>query len=195
VYAAQVDDYTLSFEVFGVWRKNMLLRDRETGTIWQQATGEAIDGPLRGCQLEALASQETTWGELASSVPGAVYALAPAHSTGLIPDRWLRRLLPLAGHIHLHGLAGFDRRLDGHAIVIGVVVAGEAKAYPMAALQAKPVIHDRIGSQDITLTYQPAGSRVTVQGQEGQVLRHERLWWLAWSEFHPRSSLYDLKDI
>jgi len=194
VYAAEVDDHILTFEVFGVWRKNMLMHDRETDTLWQQATGEAIDGPLKDDRLTVLFSQEMTWGSLTASVPQAKFALAPDQHTGFIPIRWIERLLALARRIHLRGLEGVDHRLDAHELVIGVVVAGEAKAYPLTVLQSRPVLHDRVGGQDLTITYHPADDRVVIQGEEDRNLPHQRQWWLAWSEFHPRSAIYSVED-
>ena len=64
MYAATVNELHLTFQVFGVWHKNMVMRDHQTGTIWQHATGEAIDGLLKGCQLDVLNGWETAWGIL-----------------------------------------------------------------------------------------------------------------------------------
>jgi len=47
VYAATVRGRHLHFSPQAVWRRNMIMRDQETGTLWQQATGEALIGPLK----------------------------------------------------------------------------------------------------------------------------------------------------
>ena len=39
----------------------MIFRDRETGTLWQQATGEAVAGPLKGATLQLLSGEILTW--------------------------------------------------------------------------------------------------------------------------------------
>jgi hypothetical protein len=36
----------------GVGNGNALMRDEETRSVWQQSTGEAIFGPLKGQQLK-----------------------------------------------------------------------------------------------------------------------------------------------
>lgn len=52
VYRSQCMGHALTFEPARVARNNLVMRDRETHSDWQQFTGEAISGPLRGCQLE-----------------------------------------------------------------------------------------------------------------------------------------------
>jgi hypothetical protein len=190
VYAAQLDDRRLTFEVFGVWRRNMVMRDHETGSIWQQATGEAIDGPLKGKQLELLFAQEMTWDELKTYHPEACYALTPRQQRGLVPIPMLMRVLKITEHLQVQGLSPVDRRLDAHQTIIGLVVNGEAKAYPLAVLRSAGIIMDRVGDEQIKLEYHASGDHVIIQNQRGIALPYERQWWLGWSEFHPRSAIY-----
>jgi len=42
---------------------NFTFADRETGTRWQQETGEAFEGPLKGSRLEIYPFLITTWKE------------------------------------------------------------------------------------------------------------------------------------
>lgn len=193
MYAASVAGRRLTFEVYGVWRKNMVMNDRETGSVWQHATGEAIAGPLKGRRLEVLPGWETTWGELKAAYPQAGYAVEPEHYTGLLPKPLLMRLLHITQVANLRGLSPLDKRLDPHELVIGVVVNGAAKAYPLAALRSAGRIQDRVGGQTIAIQYEPRGDRVTIQAQDCVLLPYERQWWLGWCEFHPRSAIYGEK--
>ena len=192
MYAAQLDDRHLTFEVFGVWRRNLVMRDHETGSIWQQATGEAIDGPLKGKQLELLFAQEMTWGELRTNHPDATYAMPPSRHQGLVPIPMLMRVLKITEHLQVRGLSPADRRLDAHQTIIGLVLNGEAKAYPLAALRSAGSITDRVGEERIKLEYHASGDHVSIQNQQGIALPYERQWWLGWSEFHPRSAIYSV---
>jgi hypothetical protein len=193
VYAASVDGRRLTFDVYGVWRKNMIMNDRETGTLWQHATGEAVDGPLKGRRLEVLPGWETTWGELQTAYPRASFALEPERFTGVMPKPALMRALRITHAANLSGLSPMDKRLDGHEVIIGVVINGEAKAYPLAALRSKGMIADRLGGQDIELRYRADSDRVSIHTPEGRTLPYERQWWLGWIEFHPRSAVYQEK--
>ena len=193
MYAATINEQTLTFQVFGVWRKNLVMRDHQTGTIWQHATGEAIDGPLKGCQLEMQTGWETTWGMLRNAFPQACYALPPRKFTGLMPKPILQRVLGITHWANLGGLSSPDTRLHSHDVVIGVIVNGATKAYPLDALRAQPVLVDQVGGESIRLVYDAAGDQVTVTTAEGIRLNTERQWWAGWSEFHPRSELYGEK--
>ena len=44
------------------------MRDKETGSWWQQITGKAIYGPLKGSTLELVPSDELTFGQWKSEV-------------------------------------------------------------------------------------------------------------------------------
>jgi hypothetical protein len=171
--------------VFGVWRKNLVMRDHQTGTIWQHVTGEAIDGPLKGCQLGVRNGWETTWGMLRKAFPGACYALPPSKFTGLMPKPVLQRVLIITHWASLSGLSSADARLGSHEVVIGVVVNGTAKAYPLDTLRAQPTIVDQVRSETIRLVYDAAGDQVTVSTVDGTKRKYERQWWTGWSEFHP----------
>jgi len=61
VFRAEHGGEQLFFEVAGVFRRNLLMEDHRTNTLWQQATGEAIFGPLAGKTLEMLPSLQMPW--------------------------------------------------------------------------------------------------------------------------------------
>jgi hypothetical protein len=64
VWDRAVDGRVLRFHLAGVNHQNLLLSDEETGSWWQQITGECILGPLKGKRLRRIASDEVnlaTW--------------------------------------------------------------------------------------------------------------------------------------
>ena len=63
VFRAEVKGRTLHFQYDRMVGANEVQKDLETGTSWQQATGEAIDGPLKGTRLTLYPVVRTTWGE------------------------------------------------------------------------------------------------------------------------------------
>src|SRR5689334_15808297 len=62
VFRAAVNGRTLHFQYDRMVGANEVQKDAETGSSWQQATGEAIDGPLTGTRLTLYPSVRTTWG-------------------------------------------------------------------------------------------------------------------------------------
>lgn len=191
MYAATVDGKRLTFDVFGVWRKNMVMNDRETGTIWQHASGEALDGALKSRRLEMLPGWETTWGELRATYPKATYAADNGKYKGLLPKAALQRVLRITHVTRLDGLTPRDQRLEAHEMVIGVVVNGEAKAYPLSILRSISTLSDVVNGVRLDIRYIPGGDRVVIQKEDGALILYERQWWLGWSEFHPHSTIYE----
>src|SRR4029450_9647125 len=69
VFRATVKGRTLHFQYDRMVGANEVQKDMETGTSWQQATGEAIDGPLKGTRLALYPVVRTTWGDGARGIP------------------------------------------------------------------------------------------------------------------------------
>ena len=57
-----VDGEVLHFYLAGINNQNFLMRDEETGTWWQQISGKAIFGKLKGATLELVVSDELSFG-------------------------------------------------------------------------------------------------------------------------------------
>lgn len=61
---------TLVFGVSGeLAEANLLMFDRQTLSTWQQLTGVAISGALRGAHLQLMAVQMTSFGALRATHP------------------------------------------------------------------------------------------------------------------------------
>jgi len=81
------------FGMSGMVGTNVVLGDQETGTSWQQATGEAIEGPLKGRRLTMVTFIHTTWGEWRAEHPRALIMLpAPGREESYAHYKcWLQR--------------------------------------------------------------------------------------------------------
>ena len=53
-----MDGQPLRFRLAGINNQNFIMRDEETGSWWQQVTGRAIAGPLRGKRLTLVPHDE-----------------------------------------------------------------------------------------------------------------------------------------
>jgi hypothetical protein len=157
VYAAEVNGQRLIFQVAGVYRRNMIIRDRQTGTLWQHATGEALLGPLKGAQLQPLGGELTRWSKWKEMNPHTSLAVEPipehGRFPGLIPRDRLEYLLETFSTNY--AAPGFvtDNRLPMHEEIVGVSLAGVDRAYPLVVIRNQGVIHDRIGENSIAIVY------------------------------------------
>ena len=162
IFDPVVDGQRLTFEPVSVHRRNMIMRDRETGTIWQHETGEALMGKYRGKTLEILGGELSNWKAWRTEHPETTLCARPKgyrHPSPLGPI--FERLLD-HGPEHLvgPGLFGLDQRLGQHAFIAGIVIGEVAKAYPMDVLQSCQIIHDQIGNHPIVIFYDASSDRV-----------------------------------
>ena len=193
VFSRVAKERTLNFEVAGVWRRNLILRDRETETLWQQATGEALLGPLQGTTLDLLPSIQTNWGGWRAENTATELLLRPKEAKGLIPlDVVESTLASVTARFTAPGLYHTDHRIPPHTEVAGITVAGINKAYPLALLQQRGVVQDELGGTAVQLNCDTNSNRVQAFAKHGEVLTPLvvlRQVWSGWSEFHPSSEI------
>jgi hypothetical protein len=169
VWETTVDGRVLHFHLAGINNQNFIMKDEETGSWWQQVTGEAILGPLKGERLKPVFMDELTFATWKHEQPqGRV--LAPDEklaATGkYAPADWEEKMVrvPVATQLNEH-------TLDKRELVAGVTINGATKAYPLAALQKQNPIIDTLGNTPIVIVLDDDGKSVRVfdrrvEGQE-----------------------------
>ena len=147
----------------------LVMYDRQTGSFWSQILGVAVDGELKGTQLEYLPSWQTTWLDWKSRHPDTL-ALRKGYS-GDYDQYDSYYASSSAGVI---GRANFVIEEDLYAkeFVIGVEVNGEAVAYPFSALNQQPVINDEIGGTAVLVIFDKdsAGGAIFDRTLDGDLL-------------------------
>ena len=137
----------LTFEVFGLLKGVLVMRDRETGSVWTHLDGKAIEGELAGARLEMIPMPQMTWAEWRE-----------AHPDTLV----LSRDTPFQDRYHVVRIGGFNRteavfgddRLASNQLVVGVELDGSFKGYPVEELsQAGGVFNDTLGGQPVLVFY------------------------------------------
>lgn len=158
-----MDGKTLHFHAEAVWRRNMIMRDRETGTLWQHATGEALIGPLEGSRLEVLGGERITWAGWREQYPDTKIAVAPDEWPGVLPLSVTMKILEFATRSgRVPGLTLTDDRLPQNEEIVGVSLAGEACAYPVASLRRHEVLNDMVGGIPIVVVYRSRTEQVGI---------------------------------
>ena len=155
----------LHFYLAGINNQNFLMRDRETGSWWQQITGKAIYGPLRGATLEPVLSDELTYGEWKSEFPaGRVLAPVAKFSKDYESD-WEPHVAKLPVVISFPGT-----KLKSRDLVIGLEINGSARAYPWDVFAKQSPVVDRVNGTPLLLVLGPDGKsfRVFVSRIDGR---------------------------
>ena len=142
---------TLTFGVSGLLRhSDLVMYDRQTETLWQQFTGEALVGDLVGATLDVLPAQIVSFAQARAAAPDA-----PVLSRETGHDRAYGEN-PYVGYDDVSQRPFLyrgpdDGRLPPMARVVAVEVAGEGgvgaafRAYPARTTRERGVVADTLG--------------------------------------------------
>jgi Protein of unknown function (DUF3179) len=142
-----VNDEILDFDHRGwLYEESFVFYDFKTDSLWVQATGEAVHGPLKGSRLERLPATQSTWERWRKSHPGTRVLSRPR----AITDRyWVDSY---TGYYE----SGRGVRYQRHAPLgfgLALLLPGEQKLYPFQELDETPVLADRVDGQPVVIVY------------------------------------------
>jgi hypothetical protein len=78
VYAREFDGKAHNFGVLGVDTGTLIMYDEESGSHWSQLFGEAVDGPMKGRELDKFDSTLTTWKQWRAEHPRTTVYIKPS---------------------------------------------------------------------------------------------------------------------
>ena len=154
MWETTVDGRQLHFHLAGINNQNFIMRDEETGTWWQQVTGEAILGPLKGKRLKGVLHDELSFGIWKGEKPqGRVLRPDERIATAgqYAPANWEERMnrVPVVTEI------GEEQPLEPRALIIGISLNKVSKAYPLSALQKQNPVIDTVGGVPVLILVGP----------------------------------------
>jgi Protein of unknown function (DUF3179) len=145
-----VNGRALHFYLAGINNQNFLMRDRETGTWWQQITGKALYGPLQGATLELVPSDELTFGQWKSEVSnGKVLAEVPKYIKEY-DSNWEPEVAKLPVVISFPGT-----ELKSRDVVVGLEIDGPGRAYPWDTLVKQSPVMDHVQGMPLLIAVGP----------------------------------------
>lgn len=140
----------LRFRLAGINNQNFLMRDEETGSWWQQITGKAIFGPMKGQQLDPVLSDELTFATWKQEAPLGQVLAPVAKDANEYESDWEPHIAKLPVVISFPGTP-----LQSRDVVIGMEIARASRAYPLPAVLSESVVQDRLGGTPILLVAGP----------------------------------------
>jgi hypothetical protein len=177
VFRAVLNGRRLHFEYDSMVNANEVHKDVETGSRWQQSTGEAISGPLKGSRLELYPFILTTWHAWRARYPKTTL-LEPL--PGYLDRFPILRARAKQARTSGEGMApdgsfSKDDRLRPREMIAGLAVGSDTIAFPLAALRVTRVVNERVGGVPVVVIYQPSSDTTTAfeARAKDRVLRFE----------------------
>jgi hypothetical protein len=124
------------------------MKDEQTGTWWQQVSGEAIQGPLKGTHLKLVNHDEISFATWKRENPqGRVLRPDPGVERMYDPADWEQRY----SNFPVVTQPAPGDSTPPRTLVYGLTVDGAAKAYSNASLQRQSPVVDHIGRTAVLL--------------------------------------------
>ena len=153
MYSREINGELHTFGVSGKLIMNVLVMyDHQTRTLWSQFLSKGVEGELEGVELDVIPATQTTWGAWKELYPDTKFLdlfmadpydqyYADNNRPGVIGER------------------NADDRLSAKALVVGVNFDGTPKAYPLDALEFRPVLNDSVAGRDALVYFDgPSGT-------------------------------------
>jgi hypothetical protein len=141
----------LTFHLAGINNQNFLMRDEETGTYWQQISGAAISGPLKGRRLTLVLSDELTLATWKAEQPqGTVLDDVPEFISDYAKPDWDVRMkrAPTVLNFPEHALTARD-------LMLGIQAFGASRAFLFDRVVKEKLVKDHVGAEPVLLVVGP----------------------------------------
>ena len=163
MYSAKVDGERVTFGTSGLlYFSNKLMYDRKTNTLWRQFTGEPVVGSLAdsGIRLPFFPVVVTTWSEWVTAHPDT---LVLDIDTGIYSSRaYVPESDPSSIYYDyfnspdtMFPVARRSSLLDTKAVVFGLRLESQAKAYPLDRLVEAGVVNDELSGTALVIVTDP----------------------------------------
>lgn len=190
VFNRRIGGRTLSFGVSGLLHfSDVLMYDRQTDSLWSQLAMRAVSGPQVNTALEWLPSEHLTWAAWKEKYPqGEVLSTQTGYQRDYSGTAY-------AGYEQSPGtmfpVPTYRAELPKKAWVIGVIVDGVARAYPLDSLPPDQMVRDQINSAALEVTFHPASQLAEVRrAGSGEPIPYVKAYWFAWQAFYPKTELW-----
>ena len=149
MFDRRIEGQELTFGVSGkLIMNNLVMYDRQSGSLWLQISGEGIDGRFKGASLAHVPQVQTTWAAWKEMEPDT---LVLDKGGGYTRDSYQSYYdNPGAGPL---GQSRSDDRLPPKDLVLGYIFGGSAKGYPFRTLLETPVLNDAFADRELLVVF------------------------------------------
>jgi len=149
-----IDGESIRFGTSGKLHKsNLVMYDEKTDSYWTQIGGRAVVGPLTGTKLKQVQIDTMLYGDWKKLNPDSQIL---SRNTGFSRPYGIDPY----GNYYSSKNIGFgvnfnDNRLHPKAMIAGVIIDEEIKAYPVIEVDKVGLVNDNVGNTGILVTKNP----------------------------------------
>jgi hypothetical protein len=171
VWKRETGGLVLTFHLAGINNQNFLMRDDQTGSYWQQITGAAVSGPLKGKRLTWISSDELSFGLWEAEEPnGTVLKDVTKYTSDYEKKDWEAHMLKAPTVL---SFANPALGLKPRSLVLGIQAFGASRAFLYDEVVKEKLVMDHVGSEPVLLVVGPDGQSVRafrgrIPGLEGE---------------------------
>ena len=147
VYEPIVNGKSEDFRLVGMDHFNAMFEDKTTKSWWQQATGKAVTGTLKGYQLPEFPSMQTTLSKWTELYPNTLVMQPDKNFQVQYDSMRTYEKGRLTGQLTRRDTASWQNK----SWVVGVEIGKVSKAYDWNLLQKERIIHDELDNQPIAI--------------------------------------------
>lgn len=191
-FVREIDGKETEFGVSGyLINSNLVMYDRLTGSLWEQLTGEALNGPNVSEKLKKITVATMPWNDWLELHPETKVL---SRETGFERDY---DKSPYGDYNEsmdvFFSVANKDSRLFEKDLVYGVYYDEFAKAYPRSVLEElesdQVVMDDVIGDTPVEIKWDNGKFSVFVKETDEEIVP-EISFWFAWVAFYPDTEIF-----
>lgn len=167
MYSRSLEGDELTFGVSGkLWHGVLVMFDRESGSLWTQLDGRAIQGPESGRSLEHVPSVFTTWAAWLAAHPDTLVLEKDEAARGQQASHYAEYFAD-AGRTFLPHLGdGLGEGVGPKRLVFGVRTGGGALAVTEERLTADGLVQARLGDVPVAWLRDPGTGEVLAVRRE-----------------------------
>lgn len=191
VFSAQGKAGGFTFGVSGLlYNSDVLLFDRQTGSLWSQIMSRSISGKLKNTTLNQIPASHTTWRLWLEQHPDTKVL-----STNTGHNRNYKRspYMDYAKNPQLmFSVENRNKAYRNKELVLGITIGNYHKAYPFKELRKldQSSFTDQFEGRTLNINWHKKDKTATIKDTEGNELPTVLAYWFAWYAFFPETEIF-----
>jgi uncharacterized protein DUF3179 len=194
VFSTQSKDVNFTFGVSGLlYNSDVLLYDRQTGSLWSQIMGKSISGSLKGTKLKMLPASHTSWRQWRTKYPETKVL---STNTGFRINYKKSPYLKYTRSSELmFKVEHTNRAYRNKELVLGITIDNKHKSYPFKELKKQGLekFSDEFVGKKLHIKWSAGDKTASIFDADGNELPTVISYWFAWYAFFPDTDIFKIK--